>query len=331
MPIFDQGYQHWNGKLSGHASRWLTIARHGVRSQMKNRATRLVLLGGLAPVLALVGFLVFWGLLEQRSPLIGPLAGILDLFPEQVRADPSKYRIMVWTIAYQFFFDVEIILTMILVMTVGPSLISQDLRFNAMPLYFSRPLRRFDYFAGKLGVIAFFLAGIAIVPSVLAYLLGLGFSLDLKVIRDTGRLLLASVAFGAIVVLSAGTLMLAISSLTKNSRYVTAIWIGVWVLTAALGAHLMLALKNTEWVLVAYSENLDNVGGALIDNRSAWETLFSLVPSNGPMPRRDFEEQVIERSGAFAPWYWSAAILVGLFGLSLWILSTRVKSMDRLK
>ena len=41
----------------------------------------------------------------------------------------------------------------LLVLLVGPSLISQDLRFNAIPLYFSRPLRRFDYFVGKLGVI----------------------------------------------------------------------------------------------------------------------------------------------------------------------------------
>ena len=43
---------------------------------------------------------------------------------------------------------------MFLVLLVGPELISQDLRFNAMPLYFARPVRRLDYFVGKLGVIA---------------------------------------------------------------------------------------------------------------------------------------------------------------------------------
>ncbi len=51
---------------------------------------------------------------------------------------------------------------------VGPNLISQDLRFNAIPLYFSRPVRRFDYFLGKLGVIATFLAAVSIVPAVAA-------------------------------------------------------------------------------------------------------------------------------------------------------------------
>ena len=43
---------------------------------------------------------------------------------------------------------------MLLVVLAGPNLISRDLRFNALPLYFSRPLTRLDYFLGKLGVIA---------------------------------------------------------------------------------------------------------------------------------------------------------------------------------
>ena len=37
MPIFDQGYQHWSGQLSGHAWRWLAITRHGVRIGMQSR------------------------------------------------------------------------------------------------------------------------------------------------------------------------------------------------------------------------------------------------------------------------------------------------------
>ena len=35
MPIFDQGYQHWKGALSGHAWRWLAITRQGLRGQLK--------------------------------------------------------------------------------------------------------------------------------------------------------------------------------------------------------------------------------------------------------------------------------------------------------
>ena len=53
------------------------------------------------------------------------------------------------------------------------------------PLYFSRPVRRIDYFAGKLGVIAVYLSAVMIVPVLLAYVLGVAFSLDPLVLRDT--------------------------------------------------------------------------------------------------------------------------------------------------
>ena len=55
MPIFDQGYQHWQGHLSGHGRRWLTVARHGVRAQLQSRIVRLLLLVAWLPALAVGG------------------------------------------------------------------------------------------------------------------------------------------------------------------------------------------------------------------------------------------------------------------------------------
>ena len=55
--------------------------------------------------------------------------------------------------AFTIFCRRSLDLSMVLVLLVGPNLVSQDLRYNALPLYFSRPLRRIDYFLGKLGVI----------------------------------------------------------------------------------------------------------------------------------------------------------------------------------
>ena len=53
MPIIDQGYQHWSGELSGHAWRWLTIARHGMRVGMKESKVRLVILVAWVPAVVL--------------------------------------------------------------------------------------------------------------------------------------------------------------------------------------------------------------------------------------------------------------------------------------
>jgi ABC-2 type transport system permease protein len=239
MPIFDQGYQHFSGRLSGHAWRWLTITRHGVRIGMKNIFLRLVVITSWLPAVGLAVMLCLWGLLEQKSSLIQPLLPFLSgIFAPEVIADPKQYRDVVWTLAFNYFLGIELTFSMIVVMLVGPGLISQDLRFNALPLYFSRPLRRGDYFIGKLGVIAWFLSMVIILPSLIAYVLGLLFSLDVTILWDTLALLAACLAYGAVIVLSAGTFMLALSSLSRNSRYIALFWVGIWFVSGTVSSIL---------------------------------------------------------------------------------------------
>ena len=92
MPIFDQGYQHWKGSLSGHAWRWLPITRQGLRVQLKGSFTlaRILLLLALLPALALVVAMSLWGLVEQKSETI--LSFAQHFLPQGVIADPHAYR-----------------------------------------------------------------------------------------------------------------------------------------------------------------------------------------------------------------------------------------------
>jgi ABC-2 type transport system permease protein len=239
MPIFDQGYQHWSGELTGHGWRWLAITRHGVRIGMKNRLLRIALLIAWLPAVVLALFLCVWGLLEQKSDLVQPLVPLLSgILESEIVDNPKAYRVEVWTVAYDYFLLTELRLSMIVILLVGPGLISRDLRFNALPLYFSRPLRRIDYFLGKLGVVVYFLGLVLVVPSVIAYVLGLLFSLDWTIVRDTFLLLLASIGYGVVISVSAGLLILALSSLSRNSRYVGLFWLGVWFVSSIVGTVL---------------------------------------------------------------------------------------------
>jgi ABC-2 type transport system permease protein len=292
--------------------------------------------------------------------------------------DPRHYRLEIWTLCYNFFLSVELTLSMILIVLVGPNLISQDLRFNALPLYLSRPLRRIDYLAGKLGVIAAFLGLAIIVPCLLTYALGLMFSLDFSIVKDTYRLLLASVAYGVVIILSAGMLILALSSLSRNSRYVALFWLSIWIVSNIVSGvlettqqvqrrnahfrqvHLaqqaqaglsreerrrqmdalraeqeaqmaefetqQLEASKSDWrPLVSYTANLSRIGRQLLGTDACWEKLSEVQPS--PLRKRF----VAQWSGPRYPWYWSAGVLAGLFGLSACILSLSVRSLDRLR
>lgn len=355
MPIFDQGYQHWSGTLSGHAWRWLAITRQGVRAGMKNRILRMVLLVAWIPALILVSFLCSWGLLERNSDLVTPLLGMLTaIFGAPTVADPKHYRVDVWTICFQYFVLVETWFSMLLILLVGPNLISQDLRFNALPLYFSRPLRRIDYFAGKLGVITAFLGMIVIVPSMIAYILGLLFSLDITIVSDTIGVLFRAVIYGVVISVSAGMLILALSTLSRNSRYVGLFWVGLLLIGIVVAAVLesadrqqqlrafrrnpdrgqafedlmaaQMEASKTDWrPLVSFTANLSRVGQQLLGSSKSWESISQ------PLPPRERTVVLFRFSGPQYPWYWSAAVLACLVGLSACILNFRIKSLDRLK
>ncbi len=344
MPIFDQGYQHWDGRLSGQSTRWIAIAARGISVAMDNRWTRLTVLSALGPPLLLALFLVFWGLFEQKSTFLTPFMIFLDNLPEELKAGPRGFRRTIWTLAFRQLFEVQLVFPMILTLLVGPDLISQDLRFNAIPLYLSRPVRRFEYFLGKLGVVAAYLAAVTIGPVLLAFTVGYAFSLDLHIVIDTARVLAGSLAFGVIVTASAGLLMLAFSSLSRNSRYVAAMWLGFWFVSS-IASGVLQSTVDADWCpLVSYRTNLDRIRDALLDSETSWDRMTSLgqvSPRSLPMrpfqPRRHHraDDNDPARRSPWAPrtypWEWSAAVLIGLAVASLLVLTTRVRGLDRLR
>jgi ABC-2 type transport system permease protein len=387
MPIFDQGYQHWEGKLSGHGARWWAIARQGIRAQLRNRRTKYLVISAWVPAIVLAAFLALWGLFEQKSDFIKPFLFLFQGLPDAIREGPRGFRTTIWTMAFHFFLWVEVGLSMILVLLVGPDLISQDLRFNAIPLYLSRPMRRIDYFAGKLAVIVGFLSAVTILPVLLAYLVGVGFSLDLTVVRDTWRLLVMSLLYGLVVAVVSGLVMLAFSSLSRNSRVVALMWVGLWIVTGMVGQILAETSReergvrderSERWRALSFTENLHRVREAMLDTETAAGQILDVFTGAAdavkeqpvvktklrvlnamknmvrrprppePLPGASYKidtgespgrpeapgrepPEFLQRLTSPYPWTYSAAVLAALCGISVCILSTRIKSLDRLR
>lgn len=354
MPIFDQGYQHWSGSLSGHGWRWLAITRRGFRNALQVKFVRHIIFAAWVPALALAFLLCLWGLLERQSTVIDSIRPMLEsVLGQPIVAGPREYRTEIWTICFSYFMWIELGFSMVLILLVGPNLISQDLRYNALPLYFSRPLRRIDYLLGKLGTIGALIAAIVVVPALVAYALGLLFSLDITIIRDTFRIFLASIGYGLVITISAGMLILAMSSLSRNSRYIALLWFGIWLVTNVVALILtqvereatahrggrgrfswrseavinrQLEAAKTDWrPLVSYTANLTRVGEQMLGTRAAWERLAQIPPPGHrwQLMRRLFDTQY--------PWYWSAFVLAALLGLSACILNLAIKPLDRLR
>src|SRR6185436_16701644 len=103
---------------------------------------------------------------------------------------------------------------------VGAGLIANDRRANALQIYLSKPLMRSEYILGKLAVLFSFLVVITLIPALLLLMLKVMFDGSFTFLTNN-LFLIPAITIGALIqVLLASFTMLALSSLSKSSRYV---------------------------------------------------------------------------------------------------------------
>lgn len=147
MPIYEQKYQPWSGKLRSHFWCVFSITWLGLTTALKRRSVQIVL------GLAFVSLFIWLGILI----LAGEIAGIggvgLGNSIYWVFLD-SQMGFFVWLLAA----------------IAGGGLIANDIRMNAISMYFSKAITRLDYIIGKLGTIFILLWFVTFVPSSLLFI-----------------------------------------------------------------------------------------------------------------------------------------------------------------
>jgi len=196
MPIYDQSYRPYRGHLSSHAMRWWTITRTGLMHLFSKKIFLvLITMTFFYPVVA--GFQIYF----------------VHQFPEQnlVTINAEFFRMTM---------EIQLLWFLVLGIYPGTGLISNDLRWNAIQLYLSKPLTKLDYIAGKLAIIGIFLLGVSLVPGLLLFGLQLGFSSDTKFLTSFWWIPFSVIGYSVSASFAWGMIVLALSSLSKNSRYV---------------------------------------------------------------------------------------------------------------
>jgi len=225
MPIYDQSYRPYRGHLSSHAMRWWTITRTGLL-HLFSRKLFLVLctMTFFYPVVA--GFQIYF----------------VHQFPEQnfVTVNAEFFRMML---------EIQLLWFVVLGIYPGTGLISNDLKWNAIQLYLSKPLTRVDYVVGKLAIIGILLLGVSLVPGLLLFALQLGFSSDLKFLASFWWIPFSVIGFSIAAAFAWGMIILALSSLSKNSRLVGILLIAL-VFASGGGALIFWGITDVEGVIV---------------------------------------------------------------------------------
>ncbi len=268
MPLHDVGYRPWCGERRGPLSAILVIAATGIRLAWSSRWLRRAVFFAWSPAILFAGsFFAFeqavdegrLGAMRTSARMgrnldgIGVLGAVIaDALGDTVdpaerhggpEAEVYRTRRAVWSRLLLLFMRApQAILLAIVVGLVAPTLVSRDLRARAWLIYFTRPVGKFEYVAGKLLILALLVAAITMLPGIVLWGMGVAVSPSVWVALATWDLPLRIVAASVALAVPTVLLALAFSSLTAESRIASFAWFATWI--ACWVAHTSLATAD---------------------------------------------------------------------------------------
>jgi ABC-2 type transport system permease protein len=275
MPIHDQGYRRYGGdKARGRA--WFVILATGVRAMLGNR--RWIVLMVASWIQFLVRAILFY---------------IAANFPQAASIAPTAAT-------FRDFFDWQSIFVFIMTVWLGSALIAEDRRANALQIYLSKPLTRAEYIFGKLAILITFLLLITWLPAVLLLAVEVVFAGNFAFLRANAYLFPAITLFSLVEVVTASVSMLALSSLSTNSRFVGILYTALIFFSNALYGVMRAVTGSTTVSWISFGNNIAQIGDLIFRVPLRYQT----------------------------PWPVSLLMIVAMIALSAFILERRVRGVE---
>lgn len=239
MPIHDQGYRRYGGGRGRRGHGWAVIAVAGLRTFFARRIFLGLLLMAWLP--AIIRAVQFYAVANF------PQASMLAATPDTFRQ----------------FLDQQTNFVFFMTVYVGAGLIANDRRANALQIYLSKPLARADYIFGKLAILAACLLMVTWVPAITLLMLQAAFAGNVTFLRGHLYLIPAITVFSALQVLTVSVAMLALSSLSKSSRYVALLYAALVFFSVALFGVLRFVTRDTSLSWISLPNDLAQIGDAI--------------------------------------------------------------------
>jgi membrane protease YdiL (CAAX protease family) len=185
----------------------------------------------------------------------------------------------------------------------GAGLIADDLRHNALQLYFARPLKKRDYLTGKAAVIFFFLFIVTLVPGIVFILFKLIFAGNLQFFTSYPWLILSVIAYSILITTFFAFYTLLLSSIGKNRRYVAILIFGVYIFSDIFYAIFYGIFRSHYFSLLSIKSNLQQIGAVLFNQKT---------PLN-------------------IPWFYSLMVIIAICLFAGYMLKRKVRGVEIIK
>jgi len=258
MTIKEKGYSHWGGELIEKRFPWWPITRFGIKSTFRKKFFKFFFFGSLIPAMVfLVGIYISERLEDFRFMIQGS--------QKFLNVDPAYFK---------SYFTADFLLFMMVMILVfcGAGLVSDDLKHNALQLYFSRPLKKSQYFLGKASVIFFFLFMVTLVPGLIFFIMKLIFSGSFKFFATYPWLPLSIIGYSLLVTVFFSLYTLFLSSLSKNRRYVAILIFSVYIFSDIIYGIFFGIFRNQYFALLSLKANLQQIGAFIFSQKLPYNT-----------------------------------------------------------
>jgi ABC-2 type transport system permease protein len=271
MPIYDQTYRHIDSVKRPPRLVWLAML--GVSLRLFFRDKRRLIPGALT----LIPFAM--GLIGVLLPFLVP-PGVKS---SEVQGMMRNSGVDGSTIYTFLVFPTQWLAIFLYAMLAGAGLVTNDLKANALELYFSRPLTLTDYFLGKLGAVLAVLSFFTLLPAFVLWILDIAVSSDPQRLWTQLPLLPRIVAASLVVTLPYATLVLAISAMARSQRLAVVGFAAIVGLTQILGNDNFAAMFDSDAMqLIALKDCVDRVAFEILDV-SPQESLLGMFDAKEPL------------------------------------------------
>ena len=225
MPVLDQRYRRWEGTPTSYVSRMLVIPRYDLLDIVQRKAWLAFFVASMLPPIVLAALVYFTANLEPLKALFPVLAVVKIPLPGAR--------------AYEMVGVVQMWLLVVFGLSVGPPLATRDFANNAMPLYLSKALRRWEYVMGRWSLLLLVFSVMSWVPLLLV--LGLEMALTSAEWRSGHAWLAGAIVVGLVpVILLMTALVTAVASHVHRANLARAALLGIilvsWPFAKALEA-----------------------------------------------------------------------------------------------
>lgn len=221
--IADLTYRSYDGPLKTHAVRWWYVALATIRANVNRSRYWYWLPAGFITLVYLIHTAYFYfdrGIREGIATMSA--TGV----PTDSRGNPfaaELYDTMSYPLVGLLIFVAALI--------VGASSIAADNRSNALLVYLSRPITRFDYLFGKWAGIFLLIASLTLIPSLLMFLFFIGSYGGVDFLRENSTLILRLLVAGLVPALIHSSLIVGFSAWSRSGRIAGATYAGLYLAT----------------------------------------------------------------------------------------------------